>query len=70
MFPKNISFIKEMPGIYSGLGAILISFAIFSSGFKKIIDHLSQNHWLRSNSFLQWLYDFRTIQPEEEDHTK
>ena len=38
------------------------------------MDTLSQNHWLRSNFFLQWLYDVenlssKEVEEEEQEHS-
>ena len=42
-----------MPGVYSVTGALLISTAVLSSGAKKILENLPDEHWLKNNRYLQ-----------------
>ena len=42
-----------MPGAFSVTGALLISTAVLSSGAKKILEYLPDEHWLKNNQYLQ-----------------
>eukprot|EP00094_Tigriopus_californicus_P007819 TCALIF_07530-PA protein Name:"Similar to SLC35G1 Solute carrier family 35 member G1 (Homo sapiens)" AED:0.08 eAED:0.08 QI:0/1/0.6/1/1/1/5/61/373 len=46
-FVFQITIFNDIPGIFSVLGAILISIVIIGSGIKKIVDSLSADHWIK-----------------------
>ena len=46
-FTFQIIVFHEIPGLYSVIGAVLISFVIVLSGIKKIVDNLPADHWIK-----------------------
>lgn len=46
-FVFQIAIFNDIPGIFSILGAILISIVIMGSGIKKIVDSLPEDHWIK-----------------------
>ena len=46
-FTFQIIVFHEIPGLYSVMGAMLISFVVILSGFKKIVDSLPADHWIK-----------------------
>ena len=54
LLPKN--YFQQIPGSFSILGAFIIFLAVFSSGFKKIWDSLNEDHWMKHNLILKYLY--------------
>ena len=55
LLPKN--YFQQIPGSFSILGAFIIFLAVFSSGFKKIWDSLNEDHWMKHNLILKYLYE-------------
>lgn len=54
-FIFQITLFKELPSFYKICGTILISFAIISSGSKKIIENLSEDHWMKKSRIYKFL---------------
>jgi len=52
-FIFQILFFHQIPGAFSVVGAMLISMAVLSSGAKKILENLPDEHWLKNNKYLQ-----------------
>ena len=52
-FPFSLENLQQMPSAFSVTGALLISLAVLLSGAKKILENLPDEHWLKSNQYLQ-----------------